>query len=130
MRIRLLQIGVQLSILITFFFKGFNYHLEDGVEIPITGFAALIQNEYWIIGNLLIWFILIISTFHLITQVIAYVDLTLYKKLDPVLTAAIIIELVAGLLVVTFLGTYLELVGLFMIGFIVLGTYLKYKFDL
>ncbi len=130
MKIRLLQIGIQISILTTFFYKGFNYHLDNDVKIPITGFEALFKNQYWIIGNILIWLILLITLFHLFTQVLAYINPQLYKKIDNFLTAAIIIELVAGLLVVTFLGTYLELVGMSMVGFIVLGTYVKYKFEL
>jgi hypothetical protein len=130
MKFRLLQITIQLSIISSFFLKSFNYHLQDGTKIPITGFQALLTNEYWIIGNLLIWLILIISSYHLVTQIIALINPLLYKKLDQSLTAAIIIELIAGLVVVTLLGTYLELLGMMMIGFVVSGTYLKYKFDL
>jgi hypothetical protein len=129
MKIRFLQILVQIGIIATFFFKGFNYHIEGDIKIPITGFEALVTNEYLIIGNVLIGLILIISIFHLITQIISLIDMPLYEKLDQSLTAAIIIELVAGLLVVTFLGTYLELLGMLMIGFIVLSTYIRYKFD-
>jgi hypothetical protein len=130
MKFRLLQIAIQLSIINTFFLKSFIYHLEDGTKIPITGFEALLKNEYLIIGNLLIWLILIISIYHLVTQIIASINPVFYKKLDQSLTAAIIIELVSGLLVVTLLGTYLELLGMIMIGFIVVGTYVKHKFDL
>jgi hypothetical protein len=130
MKFRFLQITIQLSIISTFFFNSFNYHLDDGTRIPITGFEALLKNEYWIVGNLLIWLILIISVVHLITQIVASVNPKIYNKIEQSLTAAIIIELVAGLLVVTLLGTYLELLGMIMIGFVVLGTYVKYKFDL
>lgn len=130
MKIRLLQIGIQLSILATFFFKGFNYNLNSEAKIPITGFEALFKNQYWIIGNIFIWIILLATIFHLFTQIVAYINPNVYKKLENILTATIIIELVAGLLVVTFLGTYLELVGMFMVGFIVLSTYVKYKFEI
>jgi len=127
MKIKYLQIIVQFSIIISFFFNTFNYHLGNAV-IPITGFEALIKNEYFIIGNIFIWTILIGSIYHFIVQVFLFIKPKLQDKLDNSITAIVSIQLFFGLFIVTFLGRYLEILGIIVIGLIVLGAYLRYKY--
>ena len=127
MKIKYLQIIVQFLIVISFFFKTFNYHIGTAV-IPITGFEALVKNEYFIIGNIFIWTILIGSFYHLIVQVFLFIKPKLQGKLDNSLTAIVSIQLFFGLFIVTFLGRYLEILGIAVIGLIVLGAYLRYKY--
>ncbi len=125
MKSRFLQTFIQFLIIISFFFKTFNYHLGTTV-IPITGFEALIKNEYFIIGNIFIWTILLGSIYHLLVQVFIFIKPKLHEKLDVSKTAMISIQLFFGLFIVTFLGRYLELLGIIMIGLIVFGAYLRY----
>ena len=127
MKSRYLQIFVQVLIISTFFFKSFNYHLGDAV-IPITGFQALFKNEYFIVGNIFIWTILIGSIYHLVVQVFLLAKPKLMEKLDPSITGIIIVQLFFGLFIVTFLGRYLELLGIIMVGLIVFTAYLRHTY--
>jgi len=127
MKIKYLQITVQFLIVISFFFKTFNYHIGLAV-IPITGFEALIKNEYFVIGNIFIWTILLGSIYHLVVQVFLLTKPKLQDKLDNSITAIVSIQLFFGLFIVTFLGRYLEILGIIVIGLIVLGAYLRYKY--
>lgn len=127
MKSRYLQVFIQFLIIISFFFKTFNYHL--GLEvIPITGFEALIKNEYFIIGNVFIWTIFLGSIYQMVVQVFLFIKPKFQNKMDASLTGATSIQLFIGLFVVTFLGRYLELLGIIMIGLIVFAAYLRYKF--
>jgi len=96
--------------------------------IPITGLEALIKNEYFIVGNIFIWTILLGSIYHLVVQVFLFIKPKLMEKLEPSLVAVIIIQLFFGLFVVTFLGKYLELLGIIMVGLIVFTAYLKHTY--
>ncbi|MDO9628494.1 MAG: hypothetical protein Q7I99_01225 [Acholeplasmataceae bacterium] len=129
MKIRYLQIFLQFLIVISFFFKTFNYFVGN-VAIPITGFEALVKNEYYIIGNVFIWIVLLGSIYHLVSQVFALIKPKLYERLDTSVTAIISIQLFFGLFIVTFLGKHLELLGIIMIVFIVFGAYIRHKYKL
>jgi hypothetical protein len=129
MKMRFAQMGLQLLLIISFFFNIMNYHVDD-VEIPITGFEAIFKNEYFIIGNIFLVIILLVSFFHLIAEIIAVSKPLLYKKLETSLMIIINLQLLTGMLIATFLGTYLEILGILMIGFIVASAYLKHKFKL
>ncbi len=126
---RFAQMGLQILLIISFFFKIMNVHVGD-VEIPITGFEAIMKNEYFIIGNLFLVIILLVSAFHLIAEIIAVINPNQYKKLETTLMILINLQLFTGMLVATFLGTYLEILGILMIGLIVASAYLKHKFKL
>lgn len=129
MNMRFAQMGLQILLIISFFFKIMNVHVGD-VEIPITGFEAIMKNEYFIIGNLFLVIILLVSAFHLIAEIIAVINPNQYKKLETTLMILINLQLFTGMLVATFLGTYLEILGILMIGLIVASAYLKHKFKL
>lgn len=129
MKMRFAQMGLQLLLIISFFFNIMNYHVGD-VEIPITGFEAILKNEYFIIGNIFLVSILLVSVFHLVAQIIAVSKPSLYKKLETSLMIFINLQLLTGMLIATFLGTYLEILGILMIGLIVASAYLKHKFKL
>ncbi|MFH0767173.1 MAG: hypothetical protein ABH890_00700 [Bacillota bacterium] len=129
MKIRFVQIGIQLLIIASFFLKIFNYHVGEDV-IPITGFEALIKNKYFIIGNIVIAFILFASIYHLITQIFVILKNPIYQKLDQILTIVITLQLLFGMIVVTFLGTYLEVLGIIIIGLTVLGVMIKHWYKI
>jgi len=126
---RFAQMGLQLLLIISFFFNIMNFHVGD-VEIPITGFEAIFKNEYFIIGNIFLVIILLVSILHLIAEIIAVSKPLLYKKLETSLMILINLQLLTGMLIATFLGTYLEILGILMIGLIVASAYLKHKFKL
>jgi hypothetical protein len=54
------------------------------------------------------------------------------KKVNPKLETSLVIilnlQLFFGLFVVTFLGRYLEILGIFVVGLIILGAVIKYKY--
>jgi hypothetical protein len=129
MRMRVAQMGIQVLVIVSFFFKIFNYHVGSDV-IPITGFEAIFKNEYFVIGNIFMVIILLVSLFHLIAEIIAVINMGTYKKLETTLMIMINIQLFTGMLVATFLGTYLEILGILMIGLVVASAFIKHKFKL
>lgn len=129
MRMRFTQIGIQLFIIVSYFFNIMNYD-DQGTTVPISGFKALITNEYFIVGNFFLAVVLLASVYHLVTQVIALYNKELYDQLDQSLTMVVNFQLFVGLFVVTFIGLNLEMLGIIMVGFVVLGAFIKYKFKL
>jgi hypothetical protein len=124
---KFLQILIQVLIVMSFFFKIFNYH-EGNQIIPISGFEALIKNSYFIVGNIFIWFMLLGSIYHLFVQLFVMISKKVNPKLETSLVIILNLQLFFGLFVVTFLGRYLEMLGIFVVGLIILGAVIKYKY--
>jgi hypothetical protein len=126
MRYRMAQIFVQAVIILSYFAKGFNYHESDRSRVPITGIDALISNHYFVIGNLIIALVLVCATAIILMEIQAIRKKTTAKQAVIVVN----IEIVSGLLLVTLLGTYLEFIGMAMVGLIVLGAFINYKYEI
>lgn len=119
---------IQTSIVGSFFLKIFN-HKIDGQGIPITGFEALITNNYYIIGNVFIWTMLLGSLYHLTAIILATINQKFKDRLETSLVIVINLQLFFGLFLVTFLGWAIEPLGLGVIGLIIVGAYIKYKYQ-
>lgn len=118
----------QLLIIGAFFFELFHVTIH-GVEKKVTGFDAIISPGFYVIGNILIASILLISLVHFALMVYGIIGQAFSDRLKAFIVGLVNIELIIAIIVVTFLGTFLEVSGMLMIGLIVLSTFLKYKQD-
>lgn len=120
-----MQIVVQTVVILSYFAKGFNTHETDGTRVPITGIEALGSNQYFVIGNLIIALVLVCAAAIILMEIQAIRRKTTAKQA----VIAINIEIACGLLLVTLLGTYLEFIGMAMVGLIVLGAFINYRYE-
>lgn len=120
-----MQTVVQAVIALSYFAKGFNTHESDGTRVPISGLEALGSNQYFIIGNLIIALVPACAVAIILMEIQAIRKKTTAKQS----VIAINIEIVSGLLLVTLLGTYLEFIGMAMVGLIVLGAFINYRYE-
>jgi len=123
-----MQSVIQLTVIILFSFHIFNY-VEGLSVIPITGYEALFKNSYYIIGNVFISVILLSSMYHLLVLTVTSLFKGAFDKVNTSLVVVINVQLFFGLFVVTFLGRYLELLGILMVALVILGAVIKHKFD-
>ncbi|MFP4177545.1 MAG: hypothetical protein ACLFTZ_02165 [Acholeplasmataceae bacterium] len=125
MRYRIVQIVVQAVIVLSYFAKGFSDQDSDGSRVPITGIEALVSDHYFIIGNIIIALVLLCAIAIILMEIQAIRSGMSAKQA----VAAINIEIVSGLLLVTLLGTYLEFIGMAVVGLIVLGAFINYRYE-
>ncbi|TNF09160.1 MAG: hypothetical protein EP317_01510 [Bacillota bacterium] len=127
MRKLFLYIVLQLAILTTFFFPGFTITKGDVTE-GVIGIEAIVRSDFPWIGRFVLLYILLSVIFHLLTLIYELVKRTLPEKLDQTLTVILTLQMIAGLLVVTFMGTFTHFFGFMMIGLILLSIFTKYKY--
>lgn len=121
MKYKLIALLGHLLIIVFFFFPIFNVKSE-GERIVISGWQALVHDQYFVFGNIMIWFVLLGSIYYIV-----YFGIGLFiqsQKLEKTTISVAIFQIIAGLVVVTLLGTYLEIAGMAMIGLIVAATLL------
>lgn len=123
----IIHLFIQCAIIATFFIKGFNIK-NNHLLIEETGINAIFSSDFSIIGRIVLSYIFLSVLFHIVTLIIELLTHKLPKKLDDALTGVIMIQMISGLLVVTFIGTFLLMGGFLMIGLIVFSIFLKYKY--
>lgn len=116
----------QLLILFTFFIEGFQ--IKNPFTKKVTGIQAILSPDFPMIGRIVLAYIFLSVMFHSIILLYELVKKGLSKKMDDILTAIVTIQMISGLLVVTFIGTFLLWGGFLMIGIIVVSVFAKYKY--
>jgi len=127
MKLKILQLTLQGTIIGLYFTNMFNYYDNEN-KVLVSGFKAIITNQYYYIGNIMILAVLLAAVFQFVFLVISFFNLEYYKRKDDLLVTIINIEIVVGLLMVTFLGIHLEWLGILVIAIIILSTLIKHKF--
>jgi hypothetical protein len=120
-------------ILMSFFTKTFNYHMEvisEGVpmtvRVPVTGFEALISGHFIVFGNILIWG-LFLGSFVILG--LGLHDLVFPKRREITSGYHIVmtnLQIIFAMLVATLLGTYLELLGMAMVALVVIAALMRH----
>lgn len=118
----------QLLIMGAFFFELFHVEIS-GIEEKVTGIEAIFSPGFYVIGNIVIALVLLISFMHFLLMLYGMIGQTLSDKLNGFIVGLVNIELILAIVLVTFLGTFLAFSGILMIGLIVLSTFLKYQQD-
>ncbi|MFA5560236.1 MAG: hypothetical protein WC964_00505 [Acholeplasmataceae bacterium] len=124
MKLKVVQLLVQILIIITYFFPMF-YPAENGDSI--SGFNALFHPGFMIYGNILIIFVLLLTIYRLVYSSLNLVIPTKIKKMEDLTTGLIIIQMIAAILMVTLLGLRLDWMGMVLIGLVAGSVFLEYK---
>jgi hypothetical protein len=127
MKKTLLYIALQIAILTTFFFPGYTITKGDVTE-GVIGFDAMMRSDFPLIGRIVLSYIVLSVIFHLFVLIYELTKKHLPEKIDQVLTIILTLQMIAGLLVVTFMGTFTHFFGFLMIGLVILSIFLKYKY--
>ncbi|MCF7931668.1 MAG: hypothetical protein K9K93_00680 [Acholeplasmataceae bacterium] len=126
---------IHAMILLSFFTKTFNYHMDvissEGipmtVRVPVTGFEALISGHFFVFGNILIWGLFLGS---LVMLGLGLHDLGFPKRTEMTSGYHIVItnlQIVFAILVATLLGTFLELLGMAVIALVVIAALMRHS---
>lgn len=101
-------------------------HQKDNEDVIFTGIEAIMKGDYLIIGNMVISLVMLGAIFHLNT---IFIEIIL-KKTDPktesITNIVVNMTMIFGLVMVTFLGTYLEALGYVIIILLISTTYIRY----
>ncbi len=127
MKKQVIHLLLQCAIISSFFIIGFQFKNQEILE-EVSPLNAIFSEGFPVIGRIVLAYILLSTIFHLVTIIIEMITHQLSKKIDDILTGVITIQMIAGLLVVTFVGTYLLMGGFLMVGLIILSIFLKYKY--
>ncbi len=119
---RLTLLLLDLVIFVHFFLPIF--HLSK-INVTLTGFQGLLNPNLLVLGNITLWVLLLALGVQILFRVLGWIRNE--TKWNDVTIMTTNLMLISGLVVVTFLGTYLNWIGIIMIGLIVLGTYLNHK---
>ncbi len=118
----------QVLIIVSYFFE----ILKDGrgeEANPVRGYQALFINQYYIIGNVLLGFILLAAILMVFLFVKIIISNEVTEKQDQMMTILSNIQLFSGMIFATFLGTFLAFGGYIVIALIVISAYVNYTLN-
>lgn len=124
MKLKVLRLIVQIALSALFFLP--MMHQRNLDEISLTGFKAVIQGDYFVIGNIVIALVMLGILIHLGFIVYEMVRFENYKKIESKVNILVNLTVFFSLIIITFLGTFLELFGYMVVALIILSTYLRY----
>ena len=124
MKLKVLRLIVQIALSVLFFLP--MMHQRNLDEISLTGFQAVIQGDYFVIGNIVIALVILGIFIHLGFIVYEMVRFENYKKIESKVNILVNLTVFFSLIIITFLGTFLELFGYMVVALIILSTYLRY----
>jgi len=85
----------------------------------------LLHPQLLVFGNITLGLFILALGVQLILHLIGFFKTSFKSDEKAIVTTNI--QLIAGMVIVTFLGTYLEWIGFVWVGVIVLQTYINYK---
>lgn len=124
MKLHVVRLIIQAGLISLFFFP--IMHQKDELTVMFNGFEAVMQGDYLIIGNIVIALVMLGSIYHLIVLGFELVSQVQSKKLETSTNMVINITVILGFVLVTFLGTFLELFGYLILVLLIVSTYLRY----
>lgn len=101
-------------------------HQKDDVTQMFNGFEAIINGNYLIIGNIVIAFVMLGTLFHWVVLMFELVLKDKAKEYEATTNMIVNMTVILGLVIVTFLGTFLELYGYLILVLLIVSTYLRY----
>lgn len=124
MKLNILRFFIQSFLIVLFFFP--IIHQKDDITIMFNGFEAVIQGDYLIIGNIVIALVILGSIFHLVVLAFELLSKDQSKKYEISTNIVVNITVILSFVMVTFLGTFLELMGYIILVLLIISTYLRY----
>lgn len=124
MKLSWLRLIIQVGLVITFFFP--MMHQKDVEDIVFNGFNAIIQGDYLIIGNIAIALIFLGVIIHFIGIIGEIIHKNPSKQWIEGINIIVNITAILSLVMITFLGTFLEFLGFVYVSLLILSTYIRY----
>lgn len=120
-----LRLFVQ-TILTALFFFPIIYQEVGSEKIEINAITAILQGDYLIIGNIVIALVLIGVILHEVSLIIGLFNHPFETKIESTMNIIVNLTVIFGLVMTTFLGTFLTWLGYGLIACLILSTYLRY----
>ncbi|MCD4826747.1 MAG: hypothetical protein K8Q99_03050 [Acholeplasmataceae bacterium] len=123
MKFKTIQFIVILGILTCFFLPMFN--VED---IKLTGIQAMTSSDILLFGNIIIVVVFVTTIGHLVLLVLDIVGFKNKEGLETITNIVVNLSLIAGLLMITFLGWYTNIISVLCVILMIGSAYVRYKF--
>ena len=123
MKFKTLQFIIVIGILVCFFLPMFEVE-----ELSLTGVQAIFSSEILLFGNIILSIVLLTTICHLIFMIINIFKIGQTEALESTTNIVVNISLIAGLLMVTFLGWYTNIVAIICVILMIASAYVRYKF--
>lgn len=124
MKFKALRLIIQLILFGLFFLPVM--HQRELEDTLFSGFQAVLKGDYFVFGNIVIALVILGIAVHLGFILYEIFSFENYKKIEPKVNIIVNLTVFFSLIIITFLGTFLELTGYFVIALIILSTYLRY----
>ena len=124
MRYKIYRIIILLFMIGIFFFP--IMHQRDNITLKLNGFEAIISGSYFVIGNIVLASIIILHMVHTVWTLLEVIIKEKLQKYVSQMNIVVNITVILSLVMVTFLGTFLEPLGFVFIALSILTTYLRY----
>lgn len=124
MRYKIYRILILLFMIGIFFFP--IMHQRDAISIKLNGFEAILYGSYFVIGNIVLGSIIFLHIIHTLWTLLELIIHDKLKNYVDKMNIVVNITVILSLVMVTFLGTFLEPLGFVFIALSILTTYLRY----
>lgn len=123
MKYKILQLILIIGMLVCFYLPMFNVD-----EQTITGFNAIFSNDILLFGNIILGFIVFLTTVHFVFMLLSIVVKTIPEKYQEGINIVVNLNLIFGLLMITFLGWLTNVVAIMCVVLMIASAYVRYKF--
>jgi hypothetical protein len=123
MKFKTLQLVIVVGILICFFLPMFNVE-----EQSLTGIQAIFSSDILLFGNIILGIVYLTTIGHLILMLIEILKIGKKDAVETTTNMVVNISLIAGLLMITFLGWYTNIVAIICVILMIGSAYVRYKF--
>ncbi|BCR35363.1 hypothetical protein [Mariniplasma anaerobium] len=123
MKYKTLQFIIVIGILVCFFLPMFNVEEES-----LTGIQAIYSGNILLFGNIIIGVVFLTTIAHLIFMIFGIFKKEQTESMESTINIVVNISLIAGLLMVTFLGWYTNIVAIICVILMIGSAYVRYKF--
>lgn len=123
MKFKILQFIVILGILTCFFLPMF-----DVEEESLTGIQAIFSGDILLLGNIILGIVFITTVLHLVFMIVESFKIGQTESVESTTNIIVNLSLIAGLIMITFLGWYTNIIAIISVILMIASAYIRYKF--
>jgi hypothetical protein len=123
MKFKILQFIVILGILTCFFLPMF-----DVEEESLTGIQAIYSGDILLLGNIILGIVFITTVLHLVFMIVESFKIGQTESVESTTNIIVNLSLIAGLIMITFLGWYTNIIAIISVILMIASAYIRYKF--
>lgn len=97
-------------------------------EQSLTGIQAIFSSDILLFGNIILGVVFLTTIGHLIFMIIGVFKIGQTEAIETTTNMVVNISLIAGLLMITFLGWYTNIVAIICVILMIGSAYVRYKF--